>query len=91
MVGISWTDLALDDLTEIQQYIALDNPFAAHSLAVRIIEAVESLVEFPDRGRHGDEPGTRELSSVRPYVVVYRVLEEEVQILWVWHGAQSRT
>jgi plasmid stabilization system protein ParE len=34
-VGINWTDLALDDLTEIQQYIALDNPFAAHSLAAK--------------------------------------------------------
>jgi addiction module RelE/StbE family toxin len=89
--GINWTDPALDDLSEIQQFITLDNPFAAYSLAVRIVEAAESLAEFPNRGRPGDEPETRELSIVRPYVIVYRVLESEVQILRVWHGAQSRT
>ena len=88
---INWTELALDDLSEIQQFITQDNPFAARTLAARIVEAAESLAEFPDRGRPGDEPGTRELSNVRPYVIVYRVLETEVQILRVWHGAQSRT
>ena len=88
---INWTELALDDLSEIQQFITQDNPFAARTLAARIVEAAESLTEFPDRGRPGDEPGTRELSNVRLYVIVYRVLETEVQILRVWHGAQNRT
>jgi plasmid stabilization system protein ParE len=54
---INWTDLALDDLSEIQQFITRDNPFAARTLAARIVEAAESLAEFPNRGRPGDEPG----------------------------------
>jgi plasmid stabilization system protein ParE len=34
--------------------------------------------------------GTREITTVWPYVIVYRVTAAEVQILRVWHGAQDR-
>ena len=38
----------------------------------------------------GRKRGTRELVVVWPYIVVYRVLPDEVRILRVWHARQDR-
>ncbi|ESQ79799.1 type II toxin-antitoxin system RelE/ParE family toxin [Asticcacaulis sp. YBE204] len=45
---------------------------------------------MPERGRPGLVAGTRELTSVWPYVIVYRHSAERVDILRIWHGVQSR-
>jgi len=56
-----------------------------------LILAGDSLALFPRRGRPGRAPGTRELVTVVPYVIVYEVDETDtVMILRVWHGAQDR-
>ena len=51
--------------------------------------AGDSLVEFPHRGRTGNDPRTRELVALWPYIIVYETLTD-VHILRVWHGAQLR-
>lgn len=51
----------------------------------------ESLINSPHRGRKGKQAGTRELVFVPlPYIAVYRVTEDVVEILHIWHGAQDR-
>ena len=45
---------------------------------------------MPERGRIGLRPGTRELTSAWPYIIVYRITGEAVQVLRIWHGAQDR-
>jgi toxin ParE1/3/4 len=80
---------AIADLQSIRTYIATDNPDAAARVAVRIVAACDSLDFMPNRGRPGAEQGTREL-PVRPYVIVYRVKPEGVEIIRIWHMAQSR-
>jgi toxin ParE1/3/4 len=35
-------------------------------------------------------PGTRELTVLWPYVIVYRIASGVVEILEIWHGAQER-
>ena len=52
--------------------------------------AADSLSAFPDRGRPGRVPGTRELAIVWPYVIVYGAHQGRVVVLRVWHGAQDR-
>jgi plasmid stabilization system protein ParE len=51
------------------------------------------LVEtsFPEMGRPGSDPGTREL-VVGPYIIVYEVRHErdELVVLGVFHGRQQR-
>jgi hypothetical protein len=45
----------------------------------------------PHRGRPGSQAGTRELVAMPPYVIVYRVTDEDVvTILRIWHAAQDR-
>jgi plasmid stabilization system protein ParE len=81
---------ALEDLTAIRAYIALDSPIAASRVAVQIVAACDRLEVMPERGRPGLVPGTRELASAWPYVIVYRIAEDAIQIIRIWHGAQDR-
>lgn len=88
--AIVFTENATADLQQIREHIGRDNPDAASRIAVQIIAACDRLEHLPERGRPGLVPGTRELTALWPYVVVYRVTSETVEILRVWHGAQER-
>ena len=82
---------ALEDLASIQAYIGARNPRAAARMAQELLLACEKLELFPDRGRGGLVPGTRELTTVWPYIIVYRHTLERIDILRIWHGAQNRS
>jgi toxin ParE1/3/4 len=86
---IHWTRPALADLEAIGDFIAHDNPVAAERTVVRLVASVDALRDHPNLGRPGRLTGTRELVvSGTPNVVPYRVLDEDVQILAVFHGAR---
>jgi addiction module RelE/StbE family toxin len=82
-----------EDLDGIFAWIARDNPRAATEMIRRIRARIGLLVEtgFPDMGRIGRDPGTREL-VVGPYIIVYEVHRErdELVVLAIFHGAQDR-
>ena len=87
---IRWLSDAVDDLIEISDYIANDNPNAARDIAVRIKNSVDSLKEYQCIGRPGRVEGTRELVvSGLPYIIPYRVKNNVVEILRVLHGAMQ--
>ncbi|HTD43026.1 MAG TPA: type II toxin-antitoxin system RelE/ParE family toxin [Bryobacteraceae bacterium] len=57
----------------------------------KLYEAIRSLKQSPHRGRVGREEGTRELLfPPLPYVAVYRVTEQSIEVLRVYHAAQDR-
>lgn len=90
-MAIVWRDRATRDLEGILTYIAADNPPAAANVVRRLQSAIAGLVQFPRRGRKGVYPGTLELVITGlPYVVVYRLREDDVEILAVPHAAQRR-
>lgn len=84
------TRAALADLTAIRAYIGERNPTAASRVAVQLLSACDRLEYLPERGRPGVVPGTREITAIRPYVIVYRVRGDSIEVLRVWHGAQER-
>ena len=87
---IRWSPEAVLDFTAIIQYIRQDNSSAALRVARAIYDAVAQLNTFPNRGRPGRINGTRELPLPRlPFVVVYRVRENAVEIVRLLHGAQQ--
>lgn len=88
MRQIRWTTEASDQLEVAVKRTQQDNPTAAQNVAQAVIDRVEQLAIFPGLGRPGEVKGTRELVSP-PYVVVYRSVEEIVEILHIWHGAQD--
>jgi toxin ParE1/3/4 len=73
------------------EYIQQDNPSAAKTQALRVINYVEeNLPNMPEMGRLGRVSGTRELPIPgTPYLVPYRIKDEKVRILRVLHGAQK--
>jgi plasmid stabilization system protein ParE len=59
-----------------------------------LIEAAESLQEFPEKGRPWNlEINFRELSvrfGARGYVIRYRLFEGQIIIVRVWHSLEDR-
>jgi len=89
-VKIKWLQNALFDLDEVEAYIAKDNPTAAISTVLKIIDSVGHLSEQSGIGRAGRVPGTRELIiHSAPFIVPYRVKDGEVQILRVYHKSRK--
>lgn len=86
---VAFTRAATADLTSLRSYLAQRSPMAAARLASRLLTASRSLESLPCRGRPGQQRGTRELTTVKPYVIVYRVTSESVQVLRIWHGRQA--
>ena len=85
-----WSPQAVEDLAALRAYIEGDDPKAARKTAVRVVEAIETLIPAnPKVGRPGRVPGTRELVIARtPYIVPYRLREGTIEILRVFHGAR---
>jgi addiction module RelE/StbE family toxin len=89
-VIVRYTRQAVADLDAARDYIALDNPRAAAALAARLREAIDGLRQFPERGRPGRVPGTRELVVARTlFVVPYRIAGREIHVLAVLHGKRA--
>ncbi len=87
---IEWTAPAVQHIREAREYIEIDNPAAATRQIDRIEAAVNLLRAFPMMGRAGRRAGTRELPVPgTPYILVYRVKQESVQMLAVLHGARD--
>ena len=87
---VSWTSEAADDLERIAEVIARDRPDAALRTARTIYEGIASLESHPNRGRLGWVQGTREMVfAPLPYLAVYRVNTQGVEILHIYHGSQN--
>jgi toxin ParE1/3/4 len=87
---IRWTTPAADDLQAIKDYLTEHYPQLAESTVRNLYDAIRSLKSFPNRGRPGLKPGTRELAlRPPPYIAVYPVKEHAVEILHIYHGAQD--
>lgn len=85
---IRWSPHAAADLEHIVRHIHDDNPAAARRVATEIYEGASSLATFPNRGRSGKRAGSREL-VFPPFVLVYRVAGEFVEISRVYHSARD--
>jgi len=85
---IRWTLPAADDLQNIKNYLQQNYPYYAEPTVRTIYQRIRLLKNSPDRGRLGHRSGTRELAlTPLPYVVVYAVKAEAVEILHIYHGA----
>jgi toxin ParE1/3/4 len=85
---IKWLEDAVHDLQELRHYIAQDNTLAANRVAKQILTAINLLSEQPGIGRLGRVHETRELVIPgTPYIVPYRVKNNSIEILRIFHGA----
>ena len=82
---IVWSNLAIDRLEEIIEYIAYDNPKAARKLAEKIFSKVEILSEYPERGRNLKEIRRKDIREVLEgnYRIIYKIEAKRIVILTI--------
>jgi addiction module RelE/StbE family toxin len=90
---IVWSPRALADLREIVAYIHERNHLAAGPFGQKLIDKVETLQRFPERGRmirKFQDPDIREV-FLGSYRIAYRIMHQpsQVEVARIWHGAQS--
>jgi toxin ParE1/3/4 len=88
---IVWTRKASRHLRAAYDYWAGERSVGAADIMLdRIFTAVELLERFPEAGRLGRIPGTRELVIVpTPSLIAYRVRRSKIEILALLHGARK--
>jgi plasmid stabilization system protein ParE len=82
---------AAQDITEIWEFIAEDNPLAARRVRGDILDAVRKLLAFPHQGHKRPDLTSRPLrfQTVRDYLVVYAPEEKPLVVIAVLHGRRS--
>jgi toxin ParE1/3/4 len=87
---LQWTEEAAADLEAIAEYLFGETPLHAARIVRSVYEAPSKLLLSPERGRPGKRQGTRELVlTPLPYLVVYTVSNDVIDVVRVLHGAQK--
>ncbi len=81
---------AVTDLEEIHDFIAADNPSKAKEFIIFLRNKCQILADSPFAGRARPEI-RHDLRSfpVKRYVILYRVLDDCVEIVSVIHGSRD--
>jgi plasmid stabilization system protein ParE len=88
---IRWTPPAAQDMQGISDYLKERHPQYRLPTMRKLYRKIQSLKQTPHLGRPGRIEGTREIVfTPLPYVGVYRVEDEIVEIWRIWHAAQER-
>ena len=88
---IRWSLPAAENLERICEWIERENPEAARRVARTIYDGCARLKDFPNLGRASLRmAGRRELTfAPLPYIVVYQVNPNAIEISRIFHGAQD--
>lgn len=88
---VKWSKSAILDLQEIYDFISSKNPYAAADIQKSIIQSTRKLRQFPGIGRPAQRADHRLLVETRyGYLVVYRVLDEKIEIASVYDDRRAR-
>lgn len=87
---LEWMARARHERTAAIDYIAAESPAAALEQLDQIERQTDLLSQFPEMGRPGRKQGTRELVISRtPFIVVYRINGNRIELMRVLHGSQQ--
>lgn len=88
---VHWTNTALGHLLSIYEYIGQNSPAYADRVVDRLTRRSEQIGAFPGSGRRVpeyDREDTREVIE-EPHRIIYRIREEQIDVLAVFHSAQQ--
>jgi len=85
---ILWADVANEDLSDIIEYIAIDNPANALKTLQKIRKMASILHSLPERGRVVPELQDQGIMIYRetvtaPWRIIYRISDKNVYVLLV--------
>ena len=94
MVKVVWTELAVDDLKDIHDYIFDNSPRFANITVSRIYQRAQQIIDYPRSGRIVPEISSESIREliIGNYRLIYLIVSDErVDILRVYHSARSLT
>jgi len=91
---VNWTEIAINDLSRILEYLAIDDFMAAQKVYLRIKEKAKKLEILPFRGRVIPELKELNIESYReiienPWRIIYKVENNVVFVLSVIDGRRN--
>jgi toxin ParE1/3/4 len=89
-VKVRYTKRALRDLQAIEKYIRKHSPGGAARVGARIRQRIDDLALFPDQGAPSKSGARMIVVTQTPYLAIYRVVAQEVQIVTIVHGMRAR-
>lgn len=87
-----YTDVAIEDLKRLREFIAIHNPSAAARIATELVGKIELLPDFPNIGtpvEMAPAPDSVRDMVFGKYVIRYSVHTSAIIILRVWHGLEG--
>lgn len=89
-MSVRFTPAGRSQLRAVVEYIRRDDPGAAAPFRQRVEGTLRRLESFPESGRVLAEFPDRPYREVivSPYRFFYRVIEDTVWVVAVWHGAR---
>jgi addiction module RelE/StbE family toxin len=87
---VFWTLNAINHLTNIYEYIALNSPTYGRRIVDRITRRSEQISSQSLSGRKVPEYEAEDIRELieNPYRIIYRVKQDQIDVLAVIHGAQ---
>src|SRR5713226_7388841 len=82
---------AAQDINDIWEHIAEDNPLAAKRFREEILDAIRKLVPFPHQGFKRPNLTSRPVrfQTVRDYLIAYAPEEKPLLVIAFMHGRRS--
>ena len=90
MVKIVWTELAIDDLKNIHNYISKESLVYANNLVEKLISRIDQIEQFPESGRIVPEFRKRMLRELieGSYRIIYKIHREYIGTVRIHHSAR---
>ncbi len=87
---VHWTNNAIEHLTNIYEYIALNSSTYAKQMVDRITRRSAQISDQPFSGRLVPEYQAEDIRELieSPYRIIYRVKQDQIDVLAVIHGAR---
>jgi plasmid stabilization system protein ParE len=85
---VLWTRESLEQLVEIERYIAKDSPIIAQQFVEHLVEQGDALSRNPRIGRIVPEISNENIREriIKNYRLVYRLNKDKIEILTVFEG-----
>jgi plasmid stabilization system protein ParE len=89
--AIQWADPAEDRFDRMLAYIEVENPVVARKLWGKVMAALEQAARYPELAPHIPALGRtyREILTVHPFRVIYRVEEGRLRVIVVMGQEQD--
>ena len=87
-----YTDVALDDLKRLREFIEAHDPTATARVAAGLVERIRRLPDFPEVGAPvplAPDPDSIGDMVFGKYLVRYSIHPSTVIVLRIWHGLEG--